>query len=161
MSDSSRAVPLSAPYYGASIGESFRRFWKKYATFSGRASRSEYWWWALISVLIGFALQIAETIAFPGMNLQGPVTDPSPFTSTGILSLLWGLATIIPNLALVVRRLHDVNLSAWLLLLILVPFAGAIALVVLTILRSNPIGARFDAPGPFGSWRSDAGTARR
>ncbi len=43
--------PLWAPYYGAPFPAAVKRFWKKYTVFSGRASRSEYWWWALVSGL--------------------------------------------------------------------------------------------------------------
>ncbi|MCZ2404793.1 DUF805 domain-containing protein [Paenarthrobacter sp. Z7-10] len=64
----------------------------------------------------------------------------------GVLAGLWGLATIIPSLALLARRLHDGNFSAWLILIGLVPFLGVIALLVLTLLPSNPQGQRFDQP---------------
>jgi len=64
-----------------------------------------------------------------------------------ILLIAWGLATFIPSLALTVRRLHDGNFSGWLVLLALVPFLGALALLVMTILPSNPAGQRFDQLG--------------
>jgi uncharacterized membrane protein YhaH (DUF805 family) len=63
-----------------------------------------------------------------------------------ILAVIWGLGTIVPSLALLARRLHDVNLSAWLILLVLVPILGGLALLVMTILPSNPAGQRFDRP---------------
>ncbi|MFP3600216.1 DUF805 domain-containing protein, partial [Chryseobacterium sp. SIMBA_029] len=63
-----------------------------------------------------------------------------------ILLVIWGLATIIPSLALLVRRLHDGNFSGWLALLVLVPFLGALAVLVLSLLPSNPAGQRFDRP---------------
>ncbi|MET3176661.1 UNVERIFIED_ORG: uncharacterized membrane protein YhaH (DUF805 family) [Arthrobacter sp. UYCu721] len=53
---------------------------------------------------------------------------------------------IVPSLALTVRRLHDVNQSGWLILLGLIPFLGAIALLVFVLLPSNPEGQRFDQP---------------
>lgn len=91
------AVPLSQPHYGCSFGEAFVRFWKKYATFSGRASRSEFWWWFLASTVIGLVLaQFA-----------------SGDSSLGFLSTIWWIATLIPTLALSVRRLHDTNKPGW------------------------------------------------
>lgn len=73
---------------------------------------------------------------------------PGPGAIFGyILLVIWGLATIVPSLALVVRRLHDGNFSGWLVLVGLVPFLGALALLVFMILPSNPAGQRFDQPG--------------
>lgn len=144
------AVPLWAPYYGAPIGEAARRFWKKYATFSGRASRSEYWWWMLISVGVSIVLQIIIAAGNTGStsSATGVVSaTPGPIAFIGfILALVWGLAAIVPSLALTARRLHDVNMSAWMILIGLVPFLGGLALLVMTILPSNPQGQRFDRP---------------
>lgn len=140
------AVPLWAPYYGAPIGEAAKRFFKKYATFSGRASRSEYWWWTLISVGVSVVLQIV--IASGTTTASGTITSipgPGAFVG-GILALVWGLAVIVPSLALMARRLHDVNMSAWMILIALVPFLGGLALLVIMVLPSNPHGQRFDRP---------------
>ena len=141
--------PLWAPYYGAPFPVAVRRFFKKYATFSGRASRSEYWWWVLVAAVVGIIINIitaaggsaGATVAANGTGVPGPGA-----TVGLVLAIIWGLATIVPSLALTVRRLHDVNLSGWLVLLGLVPFLGAIALLVLTILPSKPEGQRFDVP---------------
>jgi len=138
--------PLWAPYYGAPLPAAVRRFFKKYATFSGRASRSEYWWWLLVAVVVGIIINVitgagGTTVAADGTPVPGPGA-----TVGLILAIVWGLATIVPSLALTARRLHDVNLSGWFVLLGIVPFLGAIALLVLTILPSKPEGQRFDAP---------------
>lgn len=53
-------APLDQPAYNCTIGEAFIRFWKKYATFKGRASRGEFWWW----VLCTFIIQIAFAVIF-------------------------------------------------------------------------------------------------
>ena len=89
---------------------------KKYATFKGRASRSEYWWYSL------FASLIALLGAVIANTLYG---DPSELTLFDIVSLL----LLLPGLAVSIRRLHDVNKSGWWLLypwlgLILVPIAS-------------------------------------
>jgi uncharacterized membrane protein YhaH (DUF805 family) len=143
--------PLWAPYYGAPFPAAVRRFFKKYATFSGRASRSEYWWWTLVSVGVSIVVNIiigAGAAATPASSSLGSTPAPGPGAIVGyILLVIWGLATIIPSLALTVRRLHDVNMSGWLVLLGLVPFLGALALLVFMILPSNPAGQRFDQPG--------------
>jgi uncharacterized membrane protein YhaH (DUF805 family) len=126
------SVPLELPYYGAPPVEAVKRFWKKYAVFAGRASRSEYWWWALASAIVSGIL-----------NAAGSTADGRTATSAG-LSGLWFLATIVPSLAVGARRLHDANLSALLLLLALIPVLGWIALLVMMILPPNPAGQRFD-----------------
>ena len=139
---------LSAPLYGASFGQAFKRFWQKYATFTGRASRSEYWWWYLASVIIFTVLYILYfALAIPGSS-----TDPDTGVMSmgpgaifpSILLILWGLATIIPQLALTVRRLHDANYAGWFIFLGLIPIVGSIILLVFTLLPSNPAGSRFD-----------------
>lgn len=136
------APPLWAPYYGAPLPDAVKRFWTKYTVFSGRASRSEYWWWFLVSAGVGIVLQIFST-ATGGTGTA--TTAPGPGAVPVLIILgLWGVATVIPSLALAVRRLHDVNLSGWLILVALVPILGGLALLVMTILPSNPQGQRFD-----------------
>jgi uncharacterized membrane protein YhaH (DUF805 family) len=61
-----------------------------------------------------------------------------------VITILFGLATLVPSIAISVRRLHDGNFSGWLYLLILIPILGALAIIVLMLLPSNPAGARFD-----------------
>jgi uncharacterized membrane protein YhaH (DUF805 family) len=134
---------LGAPLYGATLGQAFTRFWKKYATFSGRASRSEYWWFALIGLVVGIATTLIDVVAagsFAGANANT--------TGLGdILSYGWALATLVPSLALGVRRLHDTNRSGWWLLIALVPLVGAIVLLVFYASGPNAAGARFDRAG--------------
>ncbi|NMN02099.1 DUF805 domain-containing protein [Bifidobacterium panos] len=128
------AVPLDQPYYGCPFTEAFVRFWKKYATFKGRASRSEFWWWILWSVLISLAVGMIFGILqaiFPGSNSETlhmslSLDSTNVYTTNGtagsntalstlqnIVMALWGLATIVPTLALSVRRLHDINKPGW------------------------------------------------
>jgi uncharacterized membrane protein YhaH (DUF805 family) len=146
--------PLWAPYYGISFGMAFSRFFKKYAKFSGRASRSEYWWWYLWSAIIGTVGSIISGIltAATGTTTTTTTSNYTGFSTMSTNPLVgtpfWiiGLALIIPTLALIVRRLHDANLSGLLALLLIIPFFGAIAVFIMMFLPSNPEGARFDRP---------------
>ncbi|GAA1760930.1 DUF805 domain-containing protein [Agromyces humatus] len=140
-------VPLAAPLYGASFGQAVSRFFTKYATFSGRASRSEYWWWTLASVIISSVLYgLMMTLAFSGATTSatgGMV--PGPLFGLGVaIYAAWALATVVPGLALVWRRLHDTNRSGGYFFLAFIPFVGSIILLVFMLLDSVPAGARFD-----------------
>ena len=142
-------VPLWAPLYGASLPEAVSRFFKKYATFSGRASRSEYWWWALVSGIVSIVLNvITAVISSAGATLRPDGTSvPGPgYMVVLILAVIISLAIFVPSLAVSVRRLHDTNMSGWMYLLILIPFVGPILIVVFMALGSKPEGQRFDVP---------------
>ena len=145
----SAATPLSQPLYGATLGQAFSRFFTKYATFSGRASRSEYWWWQLAYALISTVLYgVLMVLGFSGATFDSVTGDsqPGPLFGLGIaLFAIWGLAVLVPNLALIWRRLHDTNRSGAFYFLALIPFVGGIILLVFTLLESDPAGARFDA----------------
>lgn len=134
---------LYPPLPGATFGEAVKRYFKKYAVFSGRASRSEYWWTQLFLVLVSLVLGI--------FVMLGSSTTPSgavSFNGFGVLVIIiasiWALATIIPSLALLVRRLHDANFSGWFVLLNLIP-GGSFVVFIFTLLASNPAGIRYDA----------------
>ena len=142
-------VPLWAPLYGASLPEAMSRFFKKYATFSGRASRSEYWWFALVSGIVSIVLNVIMLAGGAAGAKLGPngTTVPGPLYWVGlILAVIWSLAIIIPALALSVRRLHDTNMSGWMYLLVLIPFVGPILIIIFMALGSKPEGQRFDVP---------------
>ena len=97
----------------------------KYATFSGRAPRSEYWWWtlALLIVFIGLGL-IDALVITPALGFK--VGDP---TAGQPLSMLVSLAIFLPCLAVSVRRLHDTDRTGWWLLVGLVPIVGGLVLL--------------------------------
>lgn len=140
------APPLNLPYYNAPFGEAVARFWKKYATFSGRASRAEFWWWYLVGSVVNLIFQ-ALSFAFGGFGIQPDGTMSPPSVAAVIVFVLWGLwalATLVPSFAVLARRLHDGNFSAAWIFIALVPFVGGIILLVLTVLPANPAGTRFD-----------------
>ena len=91
---------------------------EKYADFTGRASRAEYWWYVLAIVIGAIVLSIIESI----LGLKNMVATYGP------LGLLFMLGTLVPSLAVGVRRLHDTNRSGWWILLPIVPYVVAIAM---------------------------------
>jgi uncharacterized membrane protein YhaH (DUF805 family) len=80
------------------FGEAIRSGFQNYATFRGRASRSEFWFWTLFAVLVTMAAEIVDTAISPDI---------------GIVGLLVGLALFLPGLAVGVRRLHDLDRTGW------------------------------------------------
>jgi uncharacterized membrane protein YhaH (DUF805 family) len=148
MTTSATEVPLSQPLYGASFGQAVSRFFKKYATFSGRASRSEFWWVALFTGLLYGVLGgiLGGVIAATGTHDEsGQFQLRGAAIAVVVLWALVSLALVIPGIALTVRRLHDGNFTGWLYLLHLIPSVGSIIIFVLTLLPSNPEGRRYDA----------------
>jgi uncharacterized membrane protein YhaH (DUF805 family) len=145
------SVPRWAPLYDAGLVSSVKRFFLKYADFSGRASRSEYWWVALATAVVYLGLGLLGTIAgIPGMTVHADgSSDPGPgFVPFAVILALFFFGTIVPNLSLGVRRLHDVDLSGWLILLALFPYLGGLAIFILSLLGPKPGGARYDRPRP-------------
>ena len=136
-------APLDQPLYGATLPQAVQRFFKKYATFSGRASRSEYWWVTLAFIILYGV--------FGGIvGATGHLGSDGVFHVEGfglVIAIIWvlvSLAVIVPSIALTVRRLHDGNFSGWLYLLHLIPSLGSLIVFILTLLPSKPEGARFD-----------------
>lgn len=101
---------------------------KKYAVFSGRARRAEYWWFVLFNIIIGLALGA----------IDGVTGTYSSEAGLGLLGGLYTLAVLLPGIAVTVRRLHDTGRSGWWFLIFLVPVIGAIILLVFMVLDSKP-----------------------
>jgi uncharacterized membrane protein YhaH (DUF805 family) len=146
MSAPSSAPPLDWPHYGIGFLEAFKRALKKYATFTGRASRSEFWWWALANAVVGTVLYLLMfALGLATASKPGQVIGPAgwPF---GILILIWTLGVIIPSIAVTVRRLHDAGYSGWFYLFSVVGL-GVITLV-LCALETSPHAAKYGPPYP-------------
>ena len=123
---------------------------RNYATFAGRATRSEYWWFQLFQAVV-FVLLLAGGLLPVFLN-PPPVTEPKPTAIAGGIGIvLFGLLVIIPNISVFVRRLHDIDFSGWFYFLAIIPGFGAIVAVVFALLPSNPAGARFDAVENLGT----------
>ena len=101
---------------------------KNYAGFSGRARRKEYWMFVLFNIIFAIIAAILDNVL--GLAMEG--------VGYGVLYMLYALATLIPGLAVCVRRLHDVGKSGWFILISLIPFIGAIWLLVVLCGDSNP-----------------------
>ena len=112
-----------------------------YFDFKGRSTRSEYWWWLLFVVLAGIALTIVD-MGIGTFNYE---------SGDGLLSGLFKLATLIPGLALGARRLHDIDKSAWWLLMWL-SFLLIIPVIVLLVwaARQGDNGTNRYGPDPRG-----------
>jgi len=90
---------------------------EKYADFTGRAPRAEFWWYFLAVIIASIVARIIDNIL--GMNVMGPY---------GPLSLILMLGLLVPNIAVAVRRLHDTDRSGWWILLPIVPYCLAFVL---------------------------------
>src|SRR5215210_822569 len=108
---------------------------KKYAVFSGRSRRKEYWYFALF--VISIVLNIIDLLIGAYDRTAG----------VGLLSSIFSLAILIPSIAVTVRRLHDTDRSGWWVLISLVPFIGWIVLLVFTVQESTPGSNRY-GPNP-------------
>lgn len=109
----------------------------KYAVFSGRAGRREYWMFLLFNLIFTIAARFVDMTSGSDIVLLGmrPV------------SMGYGLAVALPSLAVAVRRLHDIGYSAWWMLLLLLPFIGPVGLIVMFCLPGNP-GENKYGPAP-------------
>jgi uncharacterized membrane protein YhaH (DUF805 family) len=123
----SGSLPQGAKNMG--FGEAIATCFQKYVVFSGRAVRSEFWYWALFEMILLVVLAIVDAIVFGA--------------STGVLSTLASLALFLPGLAVWARRLHDINRSGWWQLIAFVPLIGVIVLIVWACKRGTPGPNRF------------------
>jgi len=97
-----------------------------YVNFSGRAVRSEYWYWILFNVLGYIVTGIIDAVL-----------------GLGVISGLFGLAVLLPDIAVSVRRLHDLDRTGWWVLLGLIPIVGGIILIIWYCSKGTPGPNRF------------------
>lgn len=112
---------------------------KKYAVFSGRARRKEYWFFFLFNLIISIILGVID-------NATGTF---DPETGVGILGTIYLLAVLIPAIAVTVRRLHDTGRTGWWILISFIPLIGAIVLLVFLVFDSEPESNQY-GPNPKG-----------
>jgi uncharacterized membrane protein YhaH (DUF805 family) len=114
---------------------------KKYAVFSGRSRRMEYWYFVLFNIIVSIVLGAIDGLLLGTLDSGMGV---------GLLSGIYSLAVLIPTLAVTVRRLHDIDRSGWWILIGLVPLIGAIVLLVFALLEGTP-GDNQYGPNPKGA----------
>ncbi|QDU04573.1 Inner membrane protein YhaI [Gimesia chilikensis] len=100
---------------------------KKYAEFSGRARRKEYWMFVLMNFLVSILISIVGAV----------IGDTDGLIAVS-LSGVYALFIFIPSLAVTVRRLHDTNKSGWWILITFVPLIGGLVLLIFMIMDSDP-----------------------
>ncbi|MES2984880.1 MAG: DUF805 domain-containing protein [Pseudomonadota bacterium] len=115
------------------LAEAIKSGFNNYVTFSGRASRSAYWFWVLFVFIAAVVASVIDKALFGGFDL---------------LYVAVLLATFLPGLSVLVRRLHDTNRSGWWYWILLIPVAGWIALIVFLCLKGTPGDNRF-GPDPL------------
>ncbi|MCZ7378532.1 DUF805 domain-containing protein [Micromonospora sp. WMMC250] len=120
-----------------SFVDAIKSVFSQYVGFTGRARRSEYWWFALFTILVSIVASILDGAL--GLDFEG--------STTGLIGLVASLALLLPSLAVGVRRLHDTDRTGWWLLIALVPLVGFIVLIVFFVLDSTPGTNRF-GPSP-------------
>ncbi len=116
-----------------SFMEAVKSVFSQYAGFSGRARRSEYWYFTLFNFIVTGVFSVLSS-----------VTGSTIFS---VLSGLFSLAVLIPGIAVCIRRLHDIGKSGWYLLFVLIPLVGAIILIVWYCKDSMP-GENQYGPNP-------------
>ena len=113
---------------------------KKYAVFSGRSRRMEYWYFVLFNIIVSIVLGV----------IDGLLGTSGSYAGAGLLSGIYGLAVLIPSLAVTVRRLHDTDRTGWWILIALVPLIGVIVLLVFALLEGTPGNNQY-GPNPKGA----------
>jgi len=121
--------------------EAVRTCLAKYATFSGRASRSEFWWFALFHALVLVAIAV-----FAAVSAMSDVQRVAQ--AVGVAGAVVYIALILPMLAATIRRLHDRNRSGWSYFWVLVPFVGGLIVLIWCLQRGVEGDNRF-GPDPL------------
>lgn len=117
--------------------DAVRLCFSKYVDFSGRARRSEFWYWALFYVIVQIVAGIIDAIISTSGN------------GIGLVQGLADLALLLPFLSVGSRRLHDVGQSAWWLLFLILPFIGVLVLIFAFWIRDSQPDNRY-GPSPKG-----------
>ena len=123
-----------------SFSESVRTVYSKYAIFSGRATRSEYWWFVLFYVLvfvIGYGVAVAAVVASRSYAL---------FAIFALAILVFTLVSFVPAISVMVRRLHDTDRSGWWFWIQLIPYIGSFILLVILALEGTRGYNRYGPP---------------
>ena len=123
-------------------------YWKvlttRYAQFSGRAGRREFWLFQLVHIIISAVLLAVDFMVFFGGSIDRILDEAFPLFP---ITTIYGLLVLIPGLALSVRRLHDIGRTGWWLLIGFVPLIGFVVLLVFAIMQSDDGDNAYGPPG--------------
>lgn len=113
--------------------ESYKKFWTNYFNFKDRTTRKDFWLtflcYLILAFLVGFVAGIVGSMA-------GAVTDDNAFSIGKVIGLIFGLLHAIGIIAMVVRRLHDINKSGWWYFIMLIPIIGSLILFIFEVMPS-------------------------
>lgn len=118
--------------------EAYKKVWRNYANFNGRASRADYWWFELANMIIALVFSLLVTMG--GDSLLASLFS--------FASGIYSLAILIPTLAVSVRRLHDIEKSGWWYLINFVPCIGQLVFLVFCCIAGTP-GENKYGPDPY------------
>ena len=145
--------------FGAAIRSAFRN----YATFHGRASRSAYWWFALLTSLVELPFSVWYMVAFIGSvatadyaNSSAPPSFPVGVLVPMLFLSLVSLPLLLPSLGLAVRRLHDCNRSGWYYFMAFIPFVGSLILLIFYLQEGTPGPNQYSLSSGFGGQQPQA-----
>jgi uncharacterized membrane protein YhaH (DUF805 family) len=131
-----------------SFADAIRTVYGKYVDFSGRARRSEYWWWTLYMLIVGGIVATIESWLGLGFGTVESVDGAYMAAyQGGPLTAIWGLAHLLPGIGVAVRRLHDTDRSGWWLLIAFIPVVGILVLLYFYVSRGDAGQNRF-GPAP-------------
>ena len=128
-----------------SFMDSVKTCFSKYATFSGRAQRAEFWYFALFILLGAIALSFVDSAVFGPREVLA-MSGADSFENGMSFNMSWQpqpitgifmLATLLPNISVMVRRLHDTNRSGWWYWIALIPMIGFIVLLVFAVSKGT------------------------
>jgi uncharacterized membrane protein YhaH (DUF805 family) len=129
---------LEVRRYEMNFGEAIATCMGKYGTFSGRASRSEYWWFYLFTILMSWGATIVDgAVASSGDPAVASSGDP-------MVEIVVTLVFFVPIIAAGCRRLHDMGKSGWWQLLWFIPIIGWILLIVWLATNTKPEGDKYN-----------------
>lgn len=144
---------LSKPLYGATFSQAVVRYFKRYARFSGYSSRSEYWWVYLFNIIVGSVFAVLMSVSFLPMMYalslahetpDGALLFPDggawalmPLTIIVIVLTIYSLATLVPTIALTVRRIRDTGRDWPWIFVGFVPYIGGLLILLLCAQKTD------------------------
>ena len=135
------------------FSESVETCFAKYVTWQGRASRSEYWWFVPFVFLAYIVGVVIDNVLGTAFTIPDPMTGEETSAGYGWVTVLIALGLFLPNLSVVVRRLHDKGRSGWWYWIALIPLIGSLILLYWFVTRGtewpndygpDPLGADLD-----------------